>query len=117
MHREPQSRYMHMCSTLLHLHILIFDSRVSPCGLQRKIKERQAVTTLWQPTPYCSLARTILNLSNLLVKKKFAGKGNKEGAVEAIKQLEEDGLGKIVKAKVQRGTACVSAQRCYSASQ
>ena len=75
------------------------------------------MTTLWQPTPYCSLARTILNLSNLLVKMKFAGKGNKAGAVEAFKQLEEAGFGKIVETKAQRGTACVSAQRAYSASQ
>ena len=95
----------------------MFDSRVSPCGLQRKIKERQAVTSLRQPTPYRSLVRTILNLSNLLVKKKFAGKGNKAGAIEAFKQFEEAGLGKIVETKAQRGTDCVSAQRGYSASQ
>ena len=56
------------------------------------------------------LPGTILNLSNLLVKK-FAGKSNKEGAVETFKQLEETGLGKIVETKAQRGTACVSAQR------
>ena len=49
-----------------------------------------------------------LNLSALLMRKKFVGKGNKEGAVEAFRELEKAGLGKLVEMKAQRGTACVS---------
>ena len=49
-----------------------------------------------------------LNLSALLMKKKFTGKGNKEGAVEAFRELEKAGLGQLVEIKAQRGTACVS---------
>ena len=42
------------------------------------------------------------------MKKEFVGKGNKEGAVEAFRELEKAGLGKLVEMKAQRGTACVS---------
>lgn len=49
-----------------------------------------------------------LNLSSLLMRKKFMGKGNKEGAVEAFKELQKAGLGQLLEVKAQRGTACVS---------
>ena len=54
------------------------------------------------------LPGSVLNLSHLLAKKKFAGKGNKDGAVSAFMQLESSGLGKLVVTKGHRGTANVS---------
>ena len=53
------------------------------------------------------LPGSILKLSSLLVKKKFTGKGNKEGAVQAFKDLQEAGLGQLIEIRAQRGTACV----------
>ena len=48
-----------------------------------------------------------LNLSSLLMRKKFMGKGNKEGAVEAFKGLQKAGLGQLLEVKAQWGTACM----------
>ena len=75
---------MHICSTLLHLA----EKDKGKAGSD------YSVATYTLPLP-----GTILNFFNLLVKKKFAGKGNKEGAVEAFQQLEEAGFGKIVETR------------------
>ena len=36
-----------------------------------------------------------LDLSVLLKEKKFRGRGNKEGALQALRNLDDDGLGKL----------------------
>ena len=40
--------------------------------------------------------------------KKFRKRGNKEGALAAFYQLEEDGLGKLLELKGSKGTSTVS---------
>lgn len=57
---------------------------------------------------YCLLLPgKILHISALLAAKRFRDKGNKEGAVRAIKILEEAGLGKVEEQKQTRGTSMV----------
>ena len=41
-------------------------------------------------------------------KKKFRSRGNKGGAVAAMKLLENDGLGKLIPKTAHRGAAAVS---------
>jgi hypothetical protein len=48
-----------------------------------------------------------LVLSVLLQAKKFRGRGNKEGAVAALKELERAGLGELEVNDMQRGTNSV----------
>ena len=46
---------------------------------------------------YCLLLPgPILNLSTLLVTKKFRARGNKEGALTAMKMLQDDKLGRLI---------------------
>ncbi len=42
-----------------------------------------------------------LDLSALLKDKKFRGRGNKEGALKAMRALQEDGLGKLEEKQVK----------------
>ena len=48
-----------------------------------------------------------LHLNALLSMRKFRDRGNKAGAVKAFELLEEDGLGKVVSTKPQRGASMV----------
>ena len=58
---------------------------------------------------YCLLLPGIrLNLSNLLAAKKFRSRGNKDGAIAAMRKLEEDSLGKLIQMPSQRGASNVS---------
>ena len=50
----------------------------------------------------------LLDLSALLKAKKYANQGNKERAVKAMRKLESDGLGKLVKKEMQHGASAVS---------
>ena len=57
---------------------------------------------------YCLLLPgKTLHLSALLAAKRFRDKGNKEGAVRALKLLEEAGLGTLVESKPSRGASVV----------
>ena len=55
-----------------------------------------------------SLPGRILYLTPLLAQKRFRKRGNKEGALRAFCQLEEDGLGKLFEVTGSKGSACVS---------
>lgn len=44
--------------------------------------------------------------------KKFRKRGNKEGALAAFYQLEEDGLGKLLELQGSKGTSTVSYGLC-----
>lgn len=58
---------------------------------------------------YCLLLPgKVLHLSALLAAKRFRDKGNKDGAVRAIKVLQKAGLGEVMECKPVRGTAIVS---------
>ena len=49
-----------------------------------------------------------LDISALNTQRKFRDKGNKEGAVAAIRHLEESGLGEVREERASRGTAKVN---------
>ena len=53
-----------------------------------------------------------LYLSKLLALKKFRNKGNKDGAVRAFYNLEEDGLGKVL--EVGKGKGVITRFVCHS---
>ena len=55
-----------------------------------------------------ALPGRILDLSTLLSNKKYRNRGNKDGALAAMKKLENDGLGKIKKKEAHRGASAVS---------
>ena len=58
---------------------------------------------------YCLLLPgKVLHISALLTAKRFRDKGNKEGAVRAIRVLQSAGLGDVIEIKPQRGTSLVS---------
>ena len=58
---------------------------------------------------YCLLLPgSSLDLSALLACKKFRSHGNKEGALTAMRVLEENGLGRLVKKGSHRGASAVS---------
>ena len=58
---------------------------------------------------YClTLPGRSLDLSALLVAKKFRYRGNKEGAISALKLLERDDLGKLIPKTAHRGASTVS---------
>lgn len=50
----------------------------------------------------------LLDISSLNSSHKFRGRGNKEGAVAAIKELEAAGLGVVKEERSTRGTSKVS---------
>lgn len=50
----------------------------------------------------------MLYISALLASKRFRDKGNKDGAVRAIKMLEEAGIGRVLEDKPPRGATVVS---------
>lgn len=50
----------------------------------------------------------ILDLSTMLKNKKYQNRGQKEGAVKAMKKLEADGLGRLKTKELHRGAAAVS---------
>ena len=50
----------------------------------------------------------MLHLSPLLASKMFRNESNKDGAVRAIRMLEEAGIGKVTQDKPARGTSAVS---------
>ena len=50
----------------------------------------------------------MLYISTLLQLKRFRYKGNKEGAVRAIKMLESAGMGRVFEDKPTRGATAVS---------
>lgn len=57
---------------------------------------------------YCLLLPgKTLHISALLAAKRFRDKGNKDGAVRAIKTLQDAGLGQVVENKPLRGTTMV----------
>ena len=49
-----------------------------------------------------------LDLSTLLILKKFRCRGNKEGALAAMRLLKREGLGKLIPKCARRGTSAVS---------
>ena len=58
---------------------------------------------------YClTLPGRTLYLTPLLAQKKFRKKGNKDGAVRAFYQLQEEGLGKVLEVGGNKGTSSVS---------
>ena len=58
---------------------------------------------------YClQLPGKTLYLTPLLAQKKFRKRGNKEGAVRAMYQLEAEGLGKTIEVGGSKGTTVVS---------
>ena len=58
---------------------------------------------------YCLLLPgKVLHISALLAAKRFRDRGNKDGAVRAIRVLQSAGLGEIIEIKPQRGTSLVS---------
>ena len=58
---------------------------------------------------YCLLLPgKVLHISALLIAKRFRDKGNKDGAVRAIRTLQSAGLGEVIEVKPQRGTNVVS---------
>ena len=57
---------------------------------------------------YCLLLPgKVLYLSPLLGQKKFRKRGNKNGAVRAFYQLEDEGLGKVLEVGCTKGTSVV----------
>ena len=50
----------------------------------------------------------VLDLSIMLKNKKYQNRGQKEGAVKAMKKLEADGFGVLKKKEMHRGTSAVS---------
>ena len=52
-----------------------------------------------------------LDISALVKAKKYKGRGNKAGAVEACKELQEKGFGKLLELGSSRGTSMVNT--CY----
>ena len=54
-----------------------------------------------------------LYLTPLLALKKFRKKGNKDGAVRAFYQLQEEGLGKVLELTGTKGISSVSALISY----
>ena len=54
------------------------------------------------------LSGKVLNLTVLNTMRKFRDRGNKAGAIEAWKLLQEKGLGKLIESKARRGTDMVS---------
>ncbi len=54
----------------------------------------------------------VLHISALLAAKRFRDKGNKDGAVRAIKRLESAGLGTVIDFKPPRGTSIVRFLMC-----
>ena len=50
----------------------------------------------------------VLDLSTMLKNKKYQNRGQKEGAVKAMKKLEADGFGVLKKKEMHRGTSAVS---------
>ena len=50
----------------------------------------------------------ILDLSAMLKAKKYSARGNKDGAIKAMKKLQSDGFGMLKKKDMQRGAAAVS---------
>ena len=57
---------------------------------------------------YCLLLPGVtLDLSTLLSSKKFRTKGSKEGALAAMRMLQNDGLGTLNGHKAHRGTSMV----------
>ena len=62
---------------------------------------------------YClTLPGRKLYLTPLLGMKRFRNRGNKEGALTAFYQLEEDGLGKLLELQGSKGTSTVSYALC-----
>ena len=58
---------------------------------------------------YClTLPGKKLYLTPLLAMKKFRKKGNKDGALKAFYQLEEEGLGKVLEVAGTKSTSSVS---------
>ena len=55
-----------------------------------------------------ALLGRILDLSTLSSNKKYRNRSNKDGALAAMKKLENDGLGKIKKKEAHRVASAVS---------
>lgn len=62
---------------------------------------RNAAFTILQPGK-------VLDLSMMLKNKKYQNRGQKDGAVNAMKRLEADGLGTLQKKDMHRGASAVS---------
>ena len=56
---------------------------------------------------YLTLPGKTLYLTPLLAQKKFRKKENKDGAVRALYQLQEEGLGKVLELAGTKGTSSV----------
>ena len=62
----------------------------------------------WDASAYCLLLPgKTLHISALLAAKRFRDKGNKDGAVRAVKTLQDAGLGQAVENKPLPGTTMV----------
>jgi hypothetical protein len=58
---------------------------------------------------YCLLLPgEVLDLSTLLSLKKFRGRGNKDGALEAMRLLQSDDLGKLEEKESHRGSSAIT---------
>ena len=78
-----------------------------------EVRASPAETNANNTAGYClTLPGRKLYLTPLLGMKKFRKRGNKEGALAAFYQLEEDGLGKLLELQGSKGTSTVSYDLC-----
>lgn len=86
-----------MCVSLLHVHA------ADVAGMKPVPEENNTAG-------FClTLPGKRLYLTPLLAMKKFRKRGNKDGAIAAFYQLEEQGLGKVLEVAGGKGTSAVSA--------
>lgn len=73
------------------------------------MQKNDAITEDKKVASFClTIPGKVLHISTLLAKKFFRNKGNKDGAVKAIKMLEKAGLGTVCEDKPLSGTTLVS---------
>ena len=71
--------------------------------------ENSPVSEDKQVASFClTIPGKMLHISTLLAKKFFRNRGNKDGAVRAIKMLEKGGLGTVYEDKPVSGTTVVN---------
>ena len=86
----------------MYVHILLMCTAPTPSTSTGHTSKDHAVAA------YCLLLPgKVLHISALLAAKRFRDRGNKDGAVKAIRVLQSAGLGEVCEAKPQRGTNVV----------
>ena len=88
------------CTSWKHTILFVIASQHVASGSISQDREVAAFCLL--------LPGKMLYISALLATKRFRYKGNKEGAVRAIKMLEEAGIGRVIEDKPPRGATMVS---------